>query len=264
MRSLVFVWLLAAAAMAQPEKEPEKPKHPFIGDPKAIEAGRALFAAGCAVCHGVNGEGGRGPNLRERVYWHPLEEDTIYKAIQKGIGANMPAANLPEDETWRLVAFVKALTSPAFETPVPGDAKAGEELFWGKAGCGGCHGIRGRGGKLGPDLGEIAAVRPAAHIRESIVDPDADGAVGYRAATIVLTSGKTLKGVARNRTNYSLQLQDAEGSLHLVRIADVREMTLGKGSPMPKDFAQRLSAADIDNLVAFLSRQTAREITRKN
>src|SRR5689334_13003713 len=171
---LPLVLLLPLAA--QHEKEGEKKKHPFIGDPGAIGAGQKLFATGCAACHGSEGEGGRGPNLRERVFWHPLDEETLYTAIHKGVGGAMPPANLSEEDTWRVVAFVRSLTAPAIETPAPGNAQEGEALFWGKAKCSGCHSIRGRGGKLGPDLTNAGATRGLPQLRQDIVDPDANGA----------------------------------------------------------------------------------------
>ncbi len=262
MRAIAALCLAAALPVAaQHEKESEKKKHPFIGDPKAIEAGRKLFASGCGACHGPEGQGGRGPNLRERVFWHPLDEDAIYKAVTKGIpSGGMPPANLNEEQSWQVVAFVRSLTEPAIEGPVPGDAQAGEKVFWGKAGCSGCHRIQGRGGLLGPDLSNIGSVRPLGHIRESILDPDADGVANYRGATVVLRDGRTLRGVARNRTNYSLQLQDAEGNLHLLNMADVHELALTKGSPMPKDFGTKLSEKEIDDLVSYLARQSTRAI----
>ena len=74
--------------------------------------------------------------------------------------------------------------------------------------------------------------------------------------------GDAVRGVARNRTNYSLQIQDAEGNLHLLWMADVSEMALAKGSPMPKDFGQRLSAREIEDLVAYLGRQSLRPVER--
>jgi putative heme-binding domain-containing protein len=246
--------------LAQHEKEGEKKKHSFIGDPKEIAAGQKLFASGCAACHGVDGKGGRGPNLVERVFWHPLDEETLYKAVQKGIPAGgMPPANLPEDDAWRVVAYVKSLTAPAIETKAAGDPAAGEKVFWGKGGCGNCHALRGgRGGRLGPDLGNVAATRSVAHLFESILDPNADGAPGYRATTITLKDGREVKGVARNRTNYSLQLQDAQGKLHLISMGDVAKMSVAEGSPMPKDFGKRLTKTEVEDVVAFLARQTVR------
>ena len=258
MRIAAVLCLAAVLPLAaQHEKDGDKTKNPAIGDPKAIDAGRKIFASGCGACHGPEGGGGRGPNLRDRVFWHPLDDDTLYKAIQKGVGGQMPAANLPEDQAWQVVAFVRSLTSPAIESPILGDASAGESLFRSK-GCANCHQIRGQGGKLGPDLGNLGAMRSGAQIREGIVDPDADGALGYRAVKVTMKNGKTLSGVARNRTNYSLQLQDRDGNLHLIDMGDVTDMTLGKGSPMPKDFAKRLSVTEIDNLVAYLSNQSVR------
>src|SRR5262249_31941129 len=155
--------------------------------------------------------------LREQVFWHPLDDDTLYKAIQKGNpGGGMPAANLPEDDAWRVVAFVRSLTAPAIENKATGDPKAGETLFWGSAGCSGCHSIQGRGGKLGPDLGNIASMRALPHLRDSILDPDSEISPGYQGVSVTLKNGKTLRGVARNRTNYSLQLQEPSGNVTLL------------------------------------------------
>src|SRR5919202_1525947 len=107
MRLSIVLWVGAFCAVmllpltAQHQQEGSKKRHPFIGDLNAIAAGQKIFLNSCAVCHGAEGQGGRGPSLRERVMWHPLEDDTMYAAIQKGIPAGgMPAANLPEDQAW--------------------------------------------------------------------------------------------------------------------------------------------------------------------
>ncbi len=260
-------WLILAAAapllLAQHEKDGKDSKHRFIGDPVAIEAGRKLFANGCGACHGPDGKGGRGPNLRERVFWHPVEDDTLYNAIQKGIGGNMPAANLPEDQAWQVVAFVRALTAPAIETPiVKGNPEAGRALFSGKAGCANCHRIRGNGGGLGPDLTNIGGTRALPQLREAILDPESIGAANYRGVEVAMKNGQKFKGVARNRTNYSLQLQDRDGNMHLIKMHEVSEMKLSDGSPMPRNYKDRLSADDVDNLVAYLRDQSMRPYSR--
>jgi len=254
-----LVWLcLALPLIAQHQEKEKAGKHPAIGNPEAIAAGQKSFLGGCAGCHGATGEGGRGPNLRSRVMWHALDDDGLFKIIKNG-AKEMPPANVPDEQVWNLVAFVKFLTAPAIETPYPGDAAAGEKLFWGKAQCSGCHRIRSRGGMFGPDLSNVAAVRSATLIREAILDPDADGAAGYRNVIVTKKDGKLIRGVARNWTNYSLQVQDRDGNLHLLRSADIESATIAKGSPMPKDFAKRLSADEIQNLVAYLARQSTRE-----
>mgnify|MGYP003542968254 CR=1 FL=1 len=118
--------------------------------------------------------------------------------------------------------------------------------------------IRGRGGMLGPDLSNSGGVLSLDQLRESLLDPDADGAPTYRGIKVVDKRGRSIEGVARNRTNYSVQIQDAQGNLHLLPMTDVREMTLSPGSPMPKDYKSTLSSQELDDLLAYLSRQSMR------
>ncbi len=261
MRTLLLLNLTVALAWAQHGDAAGKPaQNPAIGNPAAIDAGRQLFAGGCGGCHGPDGAGGRGPSLRDKVMWHSLDDSALYGTIEKGIpGTEMPASRLPADQLWPLVAFVRSLSSPAAEMNVPGDARAGEAVF-ASSGCANCHAIQGRGGKLGPDLSNAGATRSLPTLRESIVDPDANGAVGYRAVSVKLRDGQELSGVERNRSNYSLQLQDRLGAVHLIDMADVAELKASRTSPMPKDYSKRLSKPELENLLAYLAKQSLRPI----
>src|SRR5690349_14518443 len=109
MRKYALLLACAAALSAQHEdKSEKKSKNPAIGNPEAIAAGQKLFFTSCAGCHGPTGDGGRGPNLRERGAWHPMEDDTMFTIVQKGVpGTDMPALNRPENEVWQIVAFVR-------------------------------------------------------------------------------------------------------------------------------------------------------------
>lgn len=256
MRLLAFA-LLALPAAAQHGRYLSDSHHPSIGDAKAIAAGAKLFMGSCAGCHGPDGGGGaRGPNLVRRSLWHPLSDDAIFNVVRKGVpSAGMPPTELPDEQTWNLVAFIHALTGPASTNPVPGDAVAGRTIFWGsKAGCAGCHSVLGKGGHLGPDLSNIGGSRPLAVIRESIIEPGKDlFYLGNESATVRLKSGNVLRGVARNRSNYSLQLVDTNGRLHLIDMNDVRELTLSATTTMPLDYAKRLTSVELRDLLAYLA-----------
>jgi hypothetical protein len=77
-----------------------------------------------------------------------------------------------------------------------------------------------------------------------------------------LKSGKKIEGIARNRNNYSLQVVDRAGNLHLIQMLDVTQLEISTRSPMPDDFGKRLSKQELEDLMAFLARQSARPLDR--
>jgi len=112
---------------------------------------------------------------------------------------------------------------------------------------------------MGPDLSNIGGSSPLAVIRESILEPSKKLMfLGNEGATVTLKSGKTIQGIARNRDNYSLQIIDDKGELHLLSMHDVKELKVLDRSPMPGDYLERLSADELRDLVAYLARQVAR------
>lgn len=48
-------------------------------------AGKAIFTANCAACHGANGEGQIGPNLTDRFWLHGGEIKDLFKTIKYGV-----------------------------------------------------------------------------------------------------------------------------------------------------------------------------------
>jgi Cytochrome c len=259
MRFLIVV-LLAAPLAAQHGRYLSDSQNAAIGNPAAIAAGAKLYATSCAACHGPDGSGGRGPNLVRRPVWHPLSDEDIFSTIRNGVpGADMPPTKLPDGETWNLVAFIHALIGPASESSVPGNPEAGRRIFHGpKAACADCHAIRGTGSRLGPDLTNIGS-RPLALIRDSILKRSKDlYLLGNESVSVLLNSGESIQGVARNRDNYSLQVVDRQGNLHLLSMLDVKSLTISPRSAMPADYGQRLSKQELEDLLAFLARQTIR------
>jgi cytochrome c oxidase cbb3-type subunit 3 len=258
---IVVLLVLAVPLSAQHGRYVSESKNPAIGNPESIAAGAKLYATSCAACHGPDGSGGRGPNLVRRAVWHPLSDETIFDTIRNGVpGADMPPTKLPDDQTWNLVAFIHALIGPASENKVPGDPAEGERVFWGaKAGCSNCHAIRGRGSRMGPDLSNVGGSQPLAVIKDAILFTSKRLTfAGKEGVTVTLKNGEVIKGIARNRSNYSLQVVDAKGDLHLISMDDVKELSVLDRSPMPSDYGKRLSPDELRDLMAYLAHQSVR------
>ncbi len=252
MLSLMILSILAQAANADFRKSS------LMKDPASIEQGRKLFVSACSGCHGPNGEGGRGPNLMTARQVVRSNDETVFGSLKNGLpGTDMPPTNLPDAQIWQLVAFVRGLNAPAYDVEVPGDEAAGRGIFLGKGGCRNCHALRGEGGSLGPDLTNIGGSRPLNLIQEGVLDPGKRLAEGYQPAVLHLKSGKTLTGVLRDYTNYTMTLVDNAGDLFLLRTADVTDRQLSMKSPMPS-YKDRLTALEQRDLIKFLSRQSAR------
>jgi cytochrome c oxidase cbb3-type subunit 3 len=77
------------------------------GDPLA---GQKLFQAQCALCHGQDGSGGRGPSLHRAKLNHAADDTALRKVIFEGIEPNMPAFwLLSEREVANVAQYVKSL-----------------------------------------------------------------------------------------------------------------------------------------------------------
>jgi putative heme-binding domain-containing protein len=175
----------------------------------------------------------------------------------------MPPSPLPEPQLKQVVAFVRSLGAPAIETVVPGNPEAGRQIFFGKGGCANCHAIAGHGGFLGPDLTDAGVIRSLSQLRESLLEPNKRIAEGFEAVTVTMRDGTRLNGIAKNHDNYSIQLLDSAGKLHLIARADADKIELGARSLMPDDFARRLSEEERRDVLAFLSRQAVRPREKK-
>jgi putative heme-binding domain-containing protein len=238
---------------------PPTTSNPLARDVGAVEAGHSRFQQLCTGCHGRSGEGGQGegqgPNLVNSWEVRRASDAELMSWIREGVkGTAMPAFALPADQIRQLAAFVRSLNAPANTVPVPGDAAKGEALFYGKAECGTCHTIRGRGGYLGPDLSNVGAAHRLSELRDAILNPAALSPEGFRP--VMLSGG--VRAIVKHQSNWSMQIIDEKGQVHLLHGAEMKNVKLERGSWMPADYAQRLSPAETNDLIAFLSRQAVR------
>lgn len=225
----------------------------------SLIAGRQVFATTCASCHGLDGRGGeRAPNILVRPEVQRMSYADIVRVIREGtpskkmpaFGTSFDAATLRE-----ITAYVRSLLQTNQQsTKLPGDPAAGKTLFFGKAGCSECHMVNGEGGFLGSDLSIYAHSHSGDDIRQAITDPNKNSARQQKTVSAVTRSGDHFTGIARNEDNFSIQLQTSDGAFHLLQKSDLAQLSYEPHSLMPSDYAQRLTARQLNDVVSFLIR----------
>ncbi len=251
---------------------PAGPANPFAGNAAAVEQGRTTYNQTCTVCHGPDGSAGEmGPALGEPARRYAQASDgQIFDAIKSGIaGTQMPpfGTQLPDEEIWKVTAYIRGLRGTAIDAPAAGNAQLGEQVFWGKGECGTCHVIKGKGGLIGPDLTNIAGTRKTTSIVNALTKEQhkvfGDGGAiprilvpntTYQPVRVTMADGKTIRGVLKNEDSYSLQVMGLDNQLHMFERAKVK-VAYEDGSLMPSDYDKRLAPEELQNLLAFLTRQ---------
>ncbi len=216
------------------------------------EAPRA-FAQTCSLCHGNDARGtDRAPSLVNPDHFKTLSDADLQTIILKGKG-KMPGFPVPSEQLVVLTGFIRGINSTASATPVAGDAKAGEGIFFGSGACSLCHMVHGQGGSIGPDLSAVARRLRLPDMQRALTDPAASIPVGYTTATVTLKSGKTLTGFLRAQGSHDLVLQTMDGTLHPLLDSEYRKVAPQATAAMPPFQG---TAEERKNVVAYLSTLT--------
>lgn len=237
--------LAAFPAWAQHE-EVENPRQ----SPEDVAVGAKIFRSHCAVCHGLEGVGDRGPNLTTGVFRHATSDGALHEVISRGIpGTEMPGVYFNGAEVWQLVAYVRSLSGRA-ET-VAGDAAAGRTIFASK-GCARCHRVNSEGGRSGPDLSRIGGARSLAHLRASVVNPNEKVLPNQWRFSGMTKDGTIVSGRLLNEDTYTVQLFDSRMGLMSLAKADMASYEVLKDSAMPS-YEGSIAGKDLDDLLAYLA-----------
>jgi mono/diheme cytochrome c family protein len=199
-----------------------------------VKAGEEIYKTKgtCEICHRIGQKGTRAPDLAgiggraaSRKPGMGAKQYLVESLLQpgayvvEGYPPIMPAVDKPpiglnRSEVWALTAFLQSLGGTvdvalndipasvgtggaggaAAEIKLPGDVKAGQALFAGKAGCIACHKAGTIGASpVGPDLSQIARIQTPDYIMKKILDPAGMGTVaGYPKGVMPPTFGQTL------------------------------------------------------------------------
>jgi putative heme-binding domain-containing protein len=249
----IAVSLLLASGLAQGACDALKPYAGESTTPsheQQIDQGRQAFESNCAVCHGMDASGGRGPNLRRAHIARAPNDAALCELIETGIPPEMPAgAFLTDVEVRALVAFVSSLKVSA-AAAIAGDPARGARVFAGN-GCSSCHILSGFGSALGPELTDLGDRRSATYVREVLLDPSSRLPAEFLMVRVTTKAGEITEGIRINEDNYSIQLKDAAGNIRSFEKAELQSQERLRGrTPMPS--YKNLPPADIQDLVAYL------------
>jgi putative heme-binding domain-containing protein len=263
---MVLAFLCAGGLRVQAQE-----RNSYAGDAKVAKLGEYQFRSNCAFCHGLGARGGgRGPDLTRAQKHHGNTDAELFHNIHDGIaGTAMPAATnggigigMSDEEIWQVITYIRSIEKKATAAET-GDAAHGKELFYGTAGCGTCHMVNGKGGRLGPDLSSTGASRsveylteslrkPSKRLAEGISEPLKDFSQEYETVMVVTSDGTKLQGVVLNEDSFTVQMLDTREQLHAFEKSKLRSYEKTRESLMPAYDAKALPEKELRDLIAFL------------
>jgi cytochrome c oxidase cbb3-type subunit III len=105
-----------------PNPPPDDRPGPYTGNAVGTVDGRKLFVRyNCSGCHGGRAGGGMGPSLRDQDWIYGSSDADVFDSIAQGRAHGMPAwgTRLPDDQIWKLVAYIRSLRTQG-EPDAPG------------------------------------------------------------------------------------------------------------------------------------------------
>ena len=250
-RSALTVAMLCAVGGAVFAAQGPPAKNPLEGNADAIRAGMGLFRGRCADCHGMDAHGVRAPDITQ-VWASGRTDDGLFKIVKGGIpGTEMPAnPRIFDHEAWQILAYLRTLAAPAPTDPPRGNAENGQKIF--RTMCASCHRVSGTGGRLGPDLSRVGSARSRDVIVRRIRGSVEGFGAGYAPVTLTPQTGPPITGVKKNEDLFSVQIMDTGERLQGYEKDKMKTVENGTRSPMPSFGSNRLSDADLDDLVRYL------------
>lgn len=203
------------------------------------------------------GDQALGENLLARLQANPaatsIRPDLVRRALER-----FPEPTRRAGEEW-LARIVPSMADRAArlaelsQTLAQGEVQRGRDAFFSaRAACSACHQVQGQGGRIGPDLSRIGAVRAETDLLESIVYPSSSFARGFEPYSITTHQGQNVQGVIRRQTSDAIYVYNSSRAETRISRSAIDELSESTVSIMPDGLDTQLSAAEIADLVAFL------------
>lgn len=266
--SIVFLFscFFAIAAHAQYPPRPPKPTPEQLA---AERQGKTLFQQDCAVCHGQNLTGGRGPDLiRSVLVRHDKDGDLIGPVVTQGrIEKGMPPFSLSHSEIADLVAYIHSeITIFDLHTRIPGgypndispsqlatgSAAAGKAFFYGAGHCSECHSPTG-------DLAGIAKKYDPTTLEQRFINPAGTlvFASSYNPKTtitakVTLKDGKTFEGPLLQNGGGYVSIHGSDGWTHTWPRSYVKSVVVHNPTQAHLDMIPKWNNQEMHDMFTYL------------
>ena len=226
--------------------------HPGEYAPADIAYGSRIYDAQCTTCHGANGDGVGGVDLRSGKFRNATTDQDLTRVITTGIqGTGMLAFKFDPSEITGIIAYIRNMNSFDRGSVKAGDAGRGRTVFDSKGACARCHRVGMQGSRVAPDLSDIGAARSPASLMRSLTEPTSQMMPINRPVHIVTRDGNVINGRRLNEDTYTVQVIDDQEKLISLTKSDLREFAILTTSPMPS-FKATLTPDELDDVVAYL------------
>lgn len=134
---------------------------------------------------------------------------------------------------------------------VKGNADSGRIVF--TTYCAVCHQVKGNGTTFGPDLSEIGSKLPPEALYTAIMKPSEGISFGFDGYTFTLKDGTEIAGYIASETADEMSIKMIGGITEKHKKTDIIRKIAMQQSLMPEGLAEGMGAAQMENLVAYLS-----------
>jgi putative heme-binding domain-containing protein len=171
-------------------------------------------------------------------------DETLAPILEKAAGLTHEARNVSDSE-------IAALAKDARDH---GDPSNGQKLFLRpEMSCNTCHAVAGRGGKIGPDLGNVGTAQTVEFIVGAVLMPNREVKEGYVAHEFLTKTGERYQGYITSEDAKELVIRDIAQDRQVRLRKDAIAKRAQRGSPMPPGLTDTLTKTEFRDLVAYLA-----------
>ncbi|HZT82605.1 MAG TPA: c-type cytochrome [Gemmataceae bacterium] len=174
---------------------------------------------------------------------HGLNDKELSARLNKAWGT----IRRPSEEKAALIARYRKLLTP--DSLKKADLPRGRLLF--ERNCASCHTLFNEGGKVGPELTGSQRAN-LDYVLENMIDPSAVVAREYQVSIVATKYGRVINGIVKREDERSLTLQTPNDVVTVAK-DDIEAREQSRLSLMPEGLLQKLSDAEVRDLVAYLA-----------